>query len=119
MAKEFELTLIRGDSYRLTFSLFNKKGEPIVLADNDMCYFTVKEKLTHEEYIFQKKYGDGITYNSQTGLYEIRLSPEDTCDLDFASYKFDIKVKIGEEIVKTILRGVLILMINVTHRCNE
>lgn len=119
MVKEIELTLIRGDTYNLTFSLFGAEEKPIILSSQDKCYFTVKKDFIHEDYIFQKRYGEGITYNEQTGLYEIKIKQDDTCDLNFGSYKFDIKVKLGDEIVKTILRGALVLTNNATHRCNE
>ena len=114
-----ELTLIRGDTHTLTFSLSDANGASIVLSSHDNCYFTVKKEFVCEECVFQKRLGDGIEYSEETGLYTIKLRQEDTCDLDSGSYKFDIKVRLGEEVVKTILRGTLVLTLNATHRCNE
>ena len=114
-----ELTLIRGDTYKLVFSLFDANKKPIVLSSEDKCYFTVKKDFSHEDCVFQKRNGDGISYSPQTGLYTISLTQDDTCDLHCGSYRYDIKVKLGEEIVKTLLRGTLALTTNATHRCNE
>ena len=114
-----ELTLIRGDTHTLTFSLLDVNENPIILSDNDNCYFTVKKEFICEECVFQKRFGDGIEYSEDEGVYKIKLKQDDTCDLNGGSYKFDIKVKLGEEVVKTILRGTLVLTLNATHRCNE
>lgn len=114
-----ELTLIRGDTYNLTFSLSTANDDVLVLSEKDRCYFTVKKEFMCEECVFQKRFGNGISYNTDTSLYEIKLKQDDTCDLKCGSYKFDIKVKIGEEIVKTVLKGTLKLVNNATHRCNE
>lgn len=114
-----ELTLIRGDSYNLTFSLSVANGNALVLSEQDNCYFTVKKKFENEDFVIQKRYGKGIEYDEEKKLYTIELKPEDTYNLSCCGYKFDIKVKLGEKIVKTLLRGALVLTNNATHRCNE
>lgn len=114
-----ELTLIRGDTYNLTFSLSLANGNALVLTETDKCYFTVKKEFEHEEFVLQKRHGDGITYNEEKGLYVIRLTQDDTSDLPCDRYKFDIKVKISTNIVKTLMKGTLVLTNNATHRCNE
>ena len=114
-----ELTVIRGDSYNLTFSLLKGNGNVLILSERDKCYFTVKKQFEHEDCVIQKRYGTGIEYNEEKKVYSIKLNPCDTCDLKCGNYKFDIKVKLGDEIVKTLLRGTLILTNNATHRCNE
>lgn len=114
-----EIILIRGDTYNLTFSLSKAGNEPLLLSDVDKCYFTVKREFMSADCVFQKRYGDGISYNEKKGLYEIKLKSDDTCDLKCGNYKYDIKVKLGEEIVKTLLKGTLVLTNNATHRCNE
>lgn len=114
-----ELKLIRGDTYKLTFSLVTANNQPLLLSDEDKCYFTVKKEFMCEDCVLQKRYRDGISYNPLRELYEIKLNQDDTSDLKCGSYKFDIKVKIGGEIVKTIVKGTLALVNNATHRCNE
>ena len=114
-----ELNLIRGDTYNLTFSLSDVSGNPLVLTSQDKCYFTVKKEFLCEECAFQKRFGAGITYNTETLLYEIKIESDDTCNLKCGTYKFDIKVKIGSKITKTILKGTLALSNNATHRGNE
>jgi hypothetical protein len=114
-----DFTLIRGDTYNLTFSLSLANGNAYILSENDKCYFTVKKDLIQEDYVFQKRNGAGIEYNEEQGLYRIKIEQEDTCDLNFGTYQFDIKVKIGDEIVKTLLKGTFVLTNNATHRCNE
>lgn len=113
------LTLIRGDSYLLTFALLDKAGNPYELTPLDKCYFTVKRKYSDVEYVLQRRLGEGISYNTETQLYEIRLTPSCTCDIDCGGYVYDIKVKIADEIAKTLVKGVLVLDSNVTHKVNE
>ena len=117
-----DLQLIRGDTYLLTFSLQDKNGNAYALTDKDKCYFTVKKDFYRAECVLQKQYGDGITYNTETGLYEIRLTQVCTCDLACGNYVYDIKVKIADgerELVKTLVKGNLSIVSNATHKVNE
>lgn len=114
-----ELTLIRGDTYNLTFNLTDGSGNPFLLTETDKCYFTVKKAFDYNDCVLQKRYGEGIEYNPDTGLYEIHLTQNCTCDLSCGWYRFDIKVKIADKVVKTLLRGKLLLENNATHRGNE
>ena len=120
-----ELTLIRGDTYTLTFELTDVHGNPYVLTEKDKCYFTVKKDYAHKDFVLQKRFGDGITYNEETGQYEIRLPQASTCDLACGWYVFDIKCVIANvddvdnNFVKTLIKGALLLENNATHKGNE
>lgn len=117
-----DLQLIRGDTHLLTFSLQDENGNAYILTDKDKCYFTVKTSFHRAEYVLQKRNGDGITYNAETGLYEIRLTQLCTCNLACGNYVYDIKVKIADgerELVKTLIKGGLSFVSNATHKGNE
>lgn len=114
-----KLYLIKGDTYVLTFTLVDNDGNPYILTENDKCYFTVKKRFECEDYIFQKQWLDGISYNATTKKYEIQIAQNDTCDLPIGTYVYDIKVKIGTEIVKTLALGELTIENNATHKGNE
>ena len=113
------LNLIRGDTYVLTFTIIDNDGNPYILTENDKCYFTVKKRFECENYIFQKQWLDGISYNATTQKYEIQIAQNDTSDLPISMYVYDIKVKIGTEIVKTLIKGTINIINNATHRENE
>lgn len=114
-----DLRLIRGDTYTLTFALLDSKGIPFQLAASDRCYFTVKKSFESTDFVLQRTYGNGISYNIITGLYEIEITQDNTSSLTCGCYCFDIKVKINNQIVKTLVKGNLFLENNATHRGNE
>lgn len=113
-----ELNLIRGDTYVLEFSLRDDEGNPYYLGENDKCYFTVKRSEFFENFVLQKTWSDGIVFNSETQTYQISLSQDDT-NLAPQEYVYDIKVKIGDDIVKTLTIDKITIIDNVTHKENE
>lgn len=117
-----DLQLIRGDTHKITFNLVDNNGNPYVLTENDKCYFTIKQNYDRKDCVLQKRFGDGIEYNAETGQYEINLTSFCTCEMECANYVYDIKVKIvheEREIVKTLAKGMLLLAKNATHKRNE
>ena len=101
------ITMVRGDT--LSFAL-----EIIGLdSDLDSAYFTVKKDLDSNEYLFQKSIGDGIT-KIQTGVYVVRIAPDDTFSMDVGKYWYDLVIgKNGD--VFTVKHGVLELIYDVTR----
>ena len=71
-----------------------KKGDEVTkLDEKDEIYMTVKRHANNEEIKFQKTLENGITYNEETGKYEIEINSEDTKQLSMdTAYGYDITI---------------------------
>lgn len=113
------LQLIRGDTYELAFTIQTENGVNYVLEAEDSVYFTVKKYDFDKEFIIQKTYGNGISYDEKAGEYVISLTSDDT-DILCGTNKFDIKVIIrNSNVEKTLIIGSIVAINNVTHKENE
>lgn len=84
----------------------------------DNVYFTVKKTHYSREPLFQKKTSDGSLPSDGNGGYVLTIYPEDTDNLDFGTYEFDIEV-VKLPTIKRTFTGCLILHPEVTHANNE
>lgn len=100
------MKITRGDSKRYKFQRLNSEGE-VIEEQADRVFFTAKKLPQCSKVAFQKKLGDGITFDEESFFYYIDITPEDTKGLDFGDYGFDIEVQNGENYVKTICVGKL------------
>lgn len=82
------LSMIRGDTESITISITDENGLPIKLeTDSDTVYLTIKLNTTVEEKVLQKI----ITNFDIDGFAVIEFSHDDTKDLVYRSYKYDIQ----------------------------
>lgn len=106
----------RGDTYerQITITGWNKKI--------DSMYFTLKQKDTDKNPILQKKIGDGIVKlesDEEKETYLLTINATDTDDFKSdTDYVFDIEI-ISSNIKKTIVKGTLTLMSDITKTINE
>ena len=108
----------RGDTKLFKFQLKDKNGEIVSLSDTDMLYFTVKRDPYSSIALFQKVIGDGIELGDD-GFYHVTISPSDTNSLAYGSYGYDIEIKTGDGIVKTLTIGTITLTEEYTFAGNE
>lgn len=80
--------------------------------DLDSAYFTVKANYADEPLV-QKSLGDGIT-KVETGVYRIRVAPEDTADVAAGKYFYDFEIGANGDVF-TILNGILEIEQDVTN----
>lgn len=112
-----EITMARGDLERRTILLKNRQGETWTTVPDEI-YFTVKKSANDRMYTFQKTLtGGGITF-IETGKYQVEILPDDTNELNFGTFDFDIEVVVNGLVKKT-FTGKLILEKEVTHYYNE
>ena len=112
-----EIRMVRGDILTKTFTLREADGS--VYADYPQeIYFTVKNAATDKEYRFQKRLTDGGILWIDDGQFEFTIRPEDTNDLSFSKYAFDIEIVNLPRIKKSFV-GDLYIEKEVTHACNE
>ena len=91
------ISLTRGDTGIFEISVTNPEGEPYISQEGDSMRFAMA-----------KKYGDGnVLINKQIPIDTkvLQLDPEDTSDLPFSKYVYDIEYTDSEGHVSTIISG--------------
>ena len=120
--KPYGFTLIRGDTYTITFFLYDN-GQKIKLGENGQIFFTAKKNILDTNYVIQKTLSNGITFNESTLEYTITIESTDTDNLEpDLIYPYDIKtvISVGErKIKKTIQLDSFYLKANATQAVNE
>lgn len=106
----------RGDLYAFPFSveIDGKKS----LAVFDDIWFTVKKKFTDPEALISKRLKAGTIIGDGHGTYVVTILPEDTEELCFGEYVYDIQVQKLPGIKKT-TTGTLELTWEATWKSNE
>jgi hypothetical protein len=104
-----DLSVIRGDSVTLTATLVDSLGAAYDLTGADLT-FTV-------DGLFEKSLGAGITVaDPLDGVAEIAVDPDDTDGAPNTryAYRYDLQVTLADASVKTPLRGLFIVVPDVT-----
>ncbi len=94
-----KIRMIRGDSEAMTVILRDADHNSIPFEDGDTVYFTVKENSHTAEKLVWKK----IQSFSNEGIAHIDIDPEDTKDLNYGRYVYDVQVTFKDGTVKTII----------------
>lgn len=90
--KQLDIVIPKCDYLSIPFS-YKVNNEPAQLEKTDIIYFSLKEKLSSEEYIFQKTLNNGITYSEEEEKYYIEIYYEDTKNLVMgANYLYDLTI---------------------------
>lgn len=111
------ITIIRGDSKTFKFKRKNTSNE-VITAKPDKMYITFKRNSVSKDVLFQKTLDDGIEYDSTTYYYSFTINPEDTDNLSYGVYDYDIEI-ITNNKKKTILVDKLKITKEVTFTENE
>ena len=111
-----DISMTRGDTKEERFQIKDSSGTVLDLEVNEM-YITFKESYDDEEFLFQKKLSTGDITKSST-YYYFTIEPEETDDLDYGVYVFDIEIIYSNK-KKTIGKGNLTLTQEVTWATNE
>lgn len=112
-----EIRMARGDIVTRSFTIKNKNGT-LYTDVPDEIYFTVKTSASERAFKFQKRLSNGGIVNTDPGKYQFAIEPEDTNNLGFGMYDFDIEIVKAPTLKKTFF-GNLIIEKEVTHACNE
>lgn len=101
------MRIYRGDTKSYRFKRYDTNGEVITVPATKV-YFTVK-KEPGCQVVLQKSLGKGITYDEDTNYYYIEIKPEDTENLCFGSYGFDIEITAGDVVTTVCVNRLEIL----------
>lgn len=96
--RERNIHMIRGDTEALQVKLQKEDGTPYFLEEGDIIYFTVKSSPRTEEKLLQKVITEFVD-----GVALITIEPEDTKELNFRKYQYDIQWTRADGTVKTIV----------------
>lgn len=110
------ISMPRGDMREQAFSV-KLNQEPFV-DEFDEIYFTVKKNFKDKNFLFQKRMTTGEIEPVENGMYQFVILPEDTNDLNFDDYVFDIELVINGRLKRTYV-GTLSLTPESTYACNE
>lgn len=111
-----DIQFTRGDTQIIKFQLKDANNNLLELTDTDRLYFTVKDNSKSNKVSIQKTNIDGIEYRD--GFYILVITSEDTSNLQYKDYQFDIEFKSGD-FVKTLTIGTITLTEEITWRGDE
>lgn len=102
------LTFIRGDSCPLKFQIRDIEKTSVLKEGLQSLFLTCrKSNNKNSEIIFQKDIND-FNYEDETGFYLVNIEPEDTRELPYDTYNFDIQATFSDGEVQT-LKGEITL----------
>ena len=117
--KEVDIEFPRGDTFTYGFHLVDSGKNPINMEEGQgEIYFTVKKNENTSDLIFQKKFSTGEIKLDKDGLYYLVINSDDTANLKYGTYGYDITLKSGE-FVSTQVIGTITLTKEYTHKVNE
>lgn len=102
----YNIAMTRGNTFGFDFEL---EG----ITELSSAFFSCRSNLGSNEYVFQKSIGNGIT-PIEEGIFNVKISPQDTKDQLIGDYYYDLKIGINDD-VYTILKGILTLEWDVTR----
>lgn len=114
------ITITRGDTTKLCFYRKDSSGD-VIKATPQAIYFSVKTDTHQTATILQKTLED-MELDTETGKWTFYITPNDTNNLVYGNYVYDIEVKDiidSVEYVKTISIGTLEITKEVTYATNE
>lgn len=86
--------LTRGDTAYLAVEITNSDGSAYEMDPGDVLALSVKKYFSDPNYVFQK-----IVHGAQ----EFKILPEDTSELDFGIYKYDVQLTKANGDVYTVI----------------
>lgn len=113
-----QITMPRGDLRKFKIAVKESATGEITEKTFDDIYFTVKIIYLAEPYKIQKRLSAGTIVKDEAGYYHFSILPEDTNDLQFGDYDFDIEL-VKEGTIKQTTIGKLTLSPEVTYEINE
>lgn len=110
------LSQTRGDSKAYQFQRFNKVDKSVITIPPDTIYMTVKKNYDTKDYLFQKTKNDFVI--DPDGTYHFEILPEDTEELRYGKYVYDIQVTTDGK-VTTLVKGAFEIGKESTWAVNE
>ena len=97
-----KIEFIRGDTFPMKFQIVDSEGNPIPKTDLSSLYLTCRRKNLKESPILFQKTIDDFNYDDEDEYYYIKIDPEDTRELEYGTYNFDIEATFKDGYVNTL-----------------
>jgi len=107
----------RGDIRLVRFIVNNPDGTQTDI-DFTEVYFTVKKTSKERPFQFQERLSTGGITKVNLGEYQVKIEPEDTANMTYGNYKFDIQFVYEDQLKETFV-GDFILTEEITFNENE
>lgn len=95
-SKNNTITLTRGDTFICDVKIRNQDGDPYTPAEDDVIRFALKHDIKKEEKPL-------ILKEISIDTMQLRLEPDDTKNLQFGVYYYDIEITRADGIVDTFI----------------
>ena len=100
--KKTTITLTRGDTFRATISITDEDGNPYIPVEGETIRFAMKKDYSDAECLIEK--------DIPISNMELVILPNDTKELPFGSYVYDIQItRANGDIDTFITKATLIL----------
>jgi hypothetical protein len=106
------IEMVRGTTNSIFVTVLDDAGEPYQLKSGEKLIFGVKTNINNSDCCIHKVVTEG------DGEYEIRLKPEDTENLPYGTFCYDVGLQVGEDYFPVIECSPFIVKHNVTKRVN-
>lgn len=111
---KISINMPRGDYRPITINIKN-----LSVTELDEIYITCKKNSKVKDFLFQKKLSNGTITKDEEGYYHFGIMPEDTEELNYGDYYFDIEVYNENPLIKQTIVGTLKLTDEITFAENE
>lgn len=107
--------IIRGTTTSIDIALTNESGGAYLLQSNEILRFGVKVRAEHTDYTLVKEL-TAADLNSDGTAYTLTLEPEDTEDMEFMRYCYDVGLQSGTDYYNVIPCSDFVVEHNITKR---
>ena len=114
------IEIVRGDTSPV-YKFQRKNESGVITTKPQKMWITFKKNCCDSDCVFQKSLENKeITYSETDNYYRFRILSNDTQELKYGDYGFDIAI-IDENGEKKTLKnnGILKVVTHYTHKCNE
>lgn len=110
------LSMTRGDSATFHFHREDADGK-VITTEATKIFFTVKSNAENEAFVIQKTIEDFVF--DENSEYHFTINPDDTNDLAYGDYVYDLEVIREDGSKQTISKGTFTLTWESTWASNE
>lgn len=116
----YEIEIVQGDSSPVFKFQRKESNDSVIKTLPKKMWITFKTDTKTEKALFQKSLGNGIEFSEVDNYYRFSLQPEDTANICYGTYGFDIAIIDENDNKITLLNnGILRIVSHYTKKCNE
>ena len=104
------ISMIRGTTNMLKITVTDAAGNLYTMGNGAFIKFGVKKKPEDEECLIYKEINTGYE-----GVHTVTLLPDDTIDLDYGRYVYDVGLQSGDHYFNIIPSNAFVVLPNVTE----